>query len=99
MSEANGIPVGSPDPEPEAWVVTGCSTPLDFWQQCQQQAQLPEPAMVVSHPGGSGDVLVIRGFDSLLHYLDWLDAVCVAGNRGQQPDGTAGVNNPVGVRV
>ncbi len=82
MSKDQQHPVGIPDPEPFEWVVESCRSPLQFWQQCQQQAEFPEPAMLASKPGSGGEVLVIRGFDNLLHYLDWYDSVQAAAGKG-----------------
>lgn len=80
MSKVKPYPVGmpEPDPEPDAWVVDSCPSSLHFWQHYQQHAALPEPAMLASKPGSEGEVLVIRGFDNLLHYLDWYDSVQAA---------------------
>jgi hypothetical protein len=63
--------------EPHTLVIPGCSSLHEFLRR-NMPAQQPVQ-------GGQGDefkegeVLVIRGFDNLLHYLDWLDAqACLA---------------------
>ena len=78
MSKVKQFPVGMPDPEPDAWGVDSCPSSLHFWQHYQQHAEFSEPALLASKPGKEGEVLVIRGFDNLLHYLDWYDSVHVA---------------------
>jgi hypothetical protein len=47
-------------------------------QQARQVAQREAfggAAMLACHPGDPNKVLVIRGFNNLLHYLDWFDAI------------------------
>lgn len=80
-AEQTQHPAGMPDPEPDEWVVESCRSPLQFWQQYQEQAEFPEPALLASKPGTEGEVLVIRGFDNLLHYLDWYDSVQAAAGK------------------
>lgn len=75
----------------EALVVAGCTDLQQFLQQAQWLDALPDatPAkklptgreafagsgMLACHPGDPGKVLVIRGFENLLHYLDWFDTI------------------------
>ncbi len=79
MSKVPQQPVDMP--EPEEWVVPACRSPLHFWQQYQHTTEWPGPALLASNPGQEGDVLVIRGFDNLLHYLDWFDSVYAASGK------------------
>lgn len=50
-------------------VIPGCRNLVEF---LEHGLHVPQP--IQSGDGVEGDVLVIRGFDNLLHYLDWLDA-------------------------
>jgi hypothetical protein len=54
----------------DSLVIEGCSSLQQFLLACQPGSEeaLPEALR-------KDDALVIRGFDNLLHYLDWFDDV------------------------
>lgn len=86
MSKAN--PVADVDPMPDAWVVHGCRTSVDFWQMCLPLPPVPkdvELAMAANQPDTGGELKVMRGFDNLLHWLDWFDSVHAGMPRGEIP--------------
>jgi hypothetical protein len=41
MSEAKANPVADLDPVPDAWIVNGCPTSIDFWQMCLPLPPVP----------------------------------------------------------
>lgn len=78
--------VGRTKPQPEvtqeldAWVIPGCGSLHDFLKRGLHSV----PQMAAPDSGNAaseGEVLVIRGFDNLLHYLDWLDAQAMLASR------------------
>ncbi len=54
----------------DSLIIEGCSSLQQFLLACQPGAEAPLPDTVRKE-----DALVIRGFDNLLHYLDWVDDV------------------------
>ena len=44
-------------------------------KKVEKREALGSSSMLACHPGDPGKVLVIRGFENLLHYLDWLDTI------------------------
>ncbi len=73
--------------ETHTLVIPGCSSLHEF---LQRHVPVQQPVQgIQDDERKEGEVLVIRGFDNLLHYLDWLDAqACQATgyNRDQMED-------------
>ncbi len=58
--------------ETHTLVIPGCSSLHEF---LQRHVPVQQPVQgIQDDERKEGEVLVIRGFDNLLHYLDWLDA-------------------------
>ncbi|MEN9867818.1 MAG: hypothetical protein RL748_3408 [Pseudomonadota bacterium] len=73
-------PQSDPAQELDAWVIPGCGSLHDFLNRGLQAVPQTSGA-ACSNGEQEGEVLVIRGFDNLLHYLDWLDAQAMLATR------------------